>query len=159
MASHGWRSRRLAPVAVLRAGLVLLATHASGCLLTQDVHYERGGVDARGKRPALGRSSFHEVMIGRPGRPWDGSPAFTLVLPDGQQVASAELTPALVRSLPGKRTVNPYWYLMGEWPDRVEEILLEPYDFVLLDDRVVAIGVCAWFREHEDPRLAREWSG
>ena len=133
----------LAPRAA-RWTCVLLATLASGCLASQVVHYEGHGVKARGTRPPLSRSSFYDLTFGRPERPWDGSPAFTLVLPDGRRISSAELTPAFVRSLPGTRTVGAFWWVRFErWPARVEEILLEPYAFALLDDRVVAVQACA----------------
>ncbi len=137
-------ARRPAPPAALWTGLVLLATLTSSCLVSQTVHFEGDGVKARGTRPPLSRSSFYDLTFGSPERPWDGSPAFTLVLPDGRKVPSAALTPAFVRSIPGKRTVGGYWWVQLErWPARVEEILLEPYAFALLDDRVVAVQACA----------------
>lgn len=144
MSSDPRSGRRLASAALLWTGWGLLATLAPGCLVTQVVHYERDGVKARGSRPPLSPSTFYDVTFGRPERPWDGTPAFTLVLPDGRKIASAELTPVFVRSLRGKRTVGGFWWVRFEgWPARVEEILLEPYAFALLDDRVVAIQACA----------------
>lgn len=137
-----------AHAAMLRVTFVVLATLGSGCLVDQTVCYERDFVTARGSRPPLGRSSFHEVTFGRPGQPWDGSPAFTLVLPDGRKIYSAELTPAFVRSLPGRRTGGRF--VQDGWTSRVEEVLVEPYAFALLEERVVAVRACAF---PEDGRL------
>lgn len=53
-----------AHAAMLRVTFVVLATLGSGCLVDQTVCYERDFVTARGSRPPLGRSSFHEVTFG-----------------------------------------------------------------------------------------------
>ncbi len=127
--------------AMLRVTFVLLATLGSGCLVRQTVYYERDFVMARGSRPPLSWSSFHEVTFGRPGKPWDGNPAFTLVLPDGRKIHSAELTPAFVRSLPGRSTGGRF--IQDGWTSRVVEVLVEPYAFALLEERVVAVRACA----------------
>lgn len=132
----------------LRAALVLLAMLPSGCLVSQLAHYERDDMSAVGTRPPLSRSRFHEVTFGTPERPWDGSPAFTLVLPDGRKIASAELTPAFVRSLP-ESSEGGAW---RGWGPHVVGIVAEPYAFALLGDRVVAIRAYAY--RHDGSKVA-----
>lgn len=127
--------------------LMALATLAAGCL-THSVTYRRGSVEARGTRKPMGSPSFHFVSIGVPARPWDGRhPEFRLELPGGRRIASVALTAEVVRSLAGRKVLGEALRIGQQgWPEGVEEVDLEPFYFVLLADRVLAVEAGAFQR-------------
>lgn len=120
--------------------LSVLTTLVAGCL-THSVTYRRGSVEARGTREPMRSPSFHFVSIGVPARPWDGRrPEFSLELPGGRRIASVALTAEVVRSLAGRKVLSETFRISQQgWPEGVEEVDLEPFYFVLLGDRVLAV--------------------
>lgn len=120
--------------------LTVATTLAAGCL-TYSVTYRRGSVEARGTRQSMRSPSFHFVSIGVPAQPWDGRrPEFVLELPGGRRIASAALTAEVVRSLAGRKVLSETFRIRQQgWPEGVEEVDLEPFYFVLLGDRVLAV--------------------
>lgn len=122
---------------------VLLAVSVAACtLLPKRLTYERANVIAHGERAAgvMSGASYYRIDIGSPERPFRNEPALTLLLADGSLLRTDRLDVAVLRARAQRITREPrLWIDQEGWPGGIEEIAIDGYRFLVLDDAVVAV--------------------
>lgn len=121
----------------------MLCVFMAACtVLPKRLTYRRANVVAYGERRAgvATRASYDRIEIGTPEQPFRGEPALTLLLDDGSSLRTDRLDVAVLRERAQRITLEPkLWIDQGRWPQGVEEIAIDGYRFLVLDDAVVAV--------------------
>lgn len=111
------------------------------------VEYVNSNVHCSGTQEhALRKLEYSTVWMGTPQQPYTGEPVVTLRLPSGITVRSDQLDVAWLRTHSDRKAPRRARSLLVEqgWPDNSEELAINGYRFVVLDSRVIALGVGMW---------------